>query len=457
MGTASFVLYPRKRGKHMDSLRELAARMPAMPGHVLAGVSGGADSVALLLMLLERGCRLTAVHVNHGLRGVESDGDEDFVRTLCRKQAVPLLCYRAHPPEHPGEDWARRARYGFFREAMAQSGAEAIALAHHRDDQAETLLMHLMRGAGLTGLTAMAEDSVADGMRILRPLLTMTRSELQAALRAAGQPWREDASNRDSRYLRNAVRQELLPLMERLSPGCGGRLAATASLLREDDAALETLCAGFLHRRPGRALLLRDLAEQPEGLRRRILRAWWQREADQGRDERSLSLQQTAALTSLTAGGAGEKCNLPGGWQGYRGWTHLHLVSPVPPPPPPETSMALPGAKLGAFALEETEPCPSDGRVTQAIPRAMITGCVLRTRRQGDWIRPYGSGGRQSLQDYFVNRKVDAPFRERVPLMCRGSEVLLAGGVGAGSVPPLEEQKDSVCLRWRGDMPWLAR
>ena len=87
----------------------------------------------------------------------------------------------------------------------------------------------------------------------------------------------------------------------------------------------------------------------------------------------------------------------------------------------------------------------------------MLTGCVLRTRHQGDWIRPYGSGGRQSLQDYFVNRKVDAPFRDRVPLLCRGSEVLLAGGVGAGGVPPMEEHKDSVWLRWRGNMPWLAR
>ena len=104
-----------------------------------------------------------------------------------------------------------------------------------------------------------------------------------------------------------------------------------------------------------------------------------------------------------------------------------------------------------------TRPSLRHGRVTQAIPRAMLEGCVLRTRRQGDWIRPYGSSGRQSLQDYFVNRKVDAPFRDRVPLLCRGSEVLLAGGVGAGGVPPVEDQKDSVWLRWRGNMPWLAR
>ena len=441
----------------MDSLRKLAARMPAMPGHVLAGVSGGADSVALMLMLLARGCRVTAVHVNHGLRGAASDGDEAFVRALCCERNVPLLCYRAQPPEHPGEDWARRARYGFFREAMAQSGAEALTLAHHRDDQAETLLLHLMRGAGLTGLTAMAEDAVVDGMRILRPLLGMTRAELQAALQDAGQPWREDDSNRDTRYLRNAVRHELLPLMERLSPGCGGRMAATAALLREEDTVLDALCGGFLEKHPCRELPLARLLEQPEGLRKRILRAWWQREAGEDWEERCLSLPQTAALTSLMEGRAGGTCNLPGGWRGYRGWSHLHLKPPLQSERLTETPMSLPGAALGAFSLEETSPAASDGRVTQVLPRAMLEGCVLRTRRQGDWIRPYGNRGRQSLQDYFVNRKVDAPFRERVPLLCRGSEVLLAGGVGAGGVPPMDEQKNSVYLRWRGNMPWLVR
>ncbi|MGN0779214.1 MAG: tRNA lysidine(34) synthetase TilS [Aristaeellaceae bacterium] len=438
----------------MDSMRILAARLPEMPGHVLAGVSGGADSVALLLMLLAKGCRVTAVHVNHGLRCAESDADEAFVRALCRDRNVPLLCFRASPPEHPGEDWARAVRYGFFREAMAQSQADALVLAHHRDDQAETLLLHLLRGAGLTGLTAMAADTTVEGMRILRPLLDVSRAELQSALLAAGQPWREDSSNQDSRYLRNAVRHELLPLMERLAPGCGGRLAATATLLREDEATLRALSEAFLLRHPGPELPLSALTEQPEGLRARILRSWWQREAGAGRDERSLSRAQTASLAALMAGRAGEKCNLPGDWQGYRGWTHLHLTGPGKAAPPAETPVVLPRTVLGDITLEAAPPGSSDGCLAQTLPRAMLAGTVLRTRRPGDWLRPYGSGGRQSLQDYFVNRHVDAPFRERVPLLCRGSEVLLAAGVGAGDIPPEEEQCAPVRLHWLGGMPW---
>ena len=158
-------------------------KLQNLPQRLLVGLSGGADSVALLLLLMDAGKQITAVHVNHGLRGDASDGDEAFVRALCEKHQVPLLTYRADPPDNPGENWAREARYGFFREAMAKTGAEALVLAHHRDDQAETLLLHLLRGAGLTGLTGMSPDTTADGLRIIRPLLGYSRAELRAYLK----------------------------------------------------------------------------------------------------------------------------------------------------------------------------------------------------------------------------------------------------------------------------------
>ena len=170
----------------MQRLNDLAEKMPALPRCAAVGVSGGADSVALLHLLLVRGCEVQAVHVNHGLRGAASDGDEAFVRALCSSLHVPLITFRLEPPENPGEDWARKERYRCFREAMARTGAQALALAHHRDDQAETLLLHLMRGAGLTGLTGMAAEMDLDGMRVLRPLLGFTRQELRDALTEAG-------------------------------------------------------------------------------------------------------------------------------------------------------------------------------------------------------------------------------------------------------------------------------
>jgi len=185
-------------------------------------------------------------------------------------------------------------------------------------------------------------------------------------------------------------------------------------------------------------------------LQRRILRGWWRRQSGGGFQERSLTLTQTEALTALVGAAASARCNLPGGWTAQAGWTHLHLISPEAVQPLVETPLeACPLVEIIGAAGET-----GDGRTSQAIPQSALTGLVVRSRRAGDWIRPFGSSGRQSLQDYLVNRRVDAPFRDRVPLLCRGSEVLLAGGVGAGDIPRLNTNEDSVLLKWMTDFPW---
>ena len=420
-----------------------------LPERLLIGLSGGADSVALLLLLKEAGKQITAIHVNHGLRGNASDGDEAFVRTLCAENHVPLLCYRASPPEKPGEAWAREVRYGFFREAVETSGADALVLAHHRDDQAETLLLHLLRGAGLTGLTGMASDAVVDGLRIIRPLLAYSRAELRAYLNEKNQPWREDASNGDARYLRNALRKDVLPLLEQLAPGAAARIANTASLLAEDEAVLLALTEDFLASHPGAALPLEALRNQPIGLQKRILRAWWQREAAPT-GERSLSARQTEELLSLVEGHVSARCNLPECWAGLRGWTHLHLTHPLRG----RSVQERPAAESPLLEVLPYTGDHGDGQGCQAIPSAWLRECTIRSRQSGDFIRPFGLDGKQSLQDYFVNRRVDAAFRDRVPLLCRGSEVLLAGGVGAGRIPRCDEMDEPVLLRWKEGFPW---
>ena len=432
----------------------MTVRWPGdMPMKLLVGLSGGADSVALLLLLLERGGVIGAVHVNHGLRGEASDGDEAFVCSLCAEKGVPLWVYRASPPEgkHPGEDWARQARYGFFRQAMRASGADAIALAHHLDDQAETLLMRLMRGAGLTGLTGMAADIEIDGLRVVRPLLGVSGRELRAMLRERGQAWREDATNRDPRYLRNALRLEVLPLIERHAPGASERIAETASLLREDEEALRWVTDDFLKAHgDDRCLPLRVLTGLPEGLRKRVLRAWWEREGLP-----PLERRHTDALTSLLNAPAGSRRGLPHDWHAVKGWTHLHLL----PPGPVDEPMPVPaanGASLCGIALivEPSDGTVGDGQASQLIPADFLTGLTLRTWRPGDWISPFGMTGRKSMQDYFTDRHVDSPFRRRMPLICRGDEVLLCCGVGAGNIPAMKDTK-GVTLRWTGSMPWL--
>lgn len=420
-----------------------------MPSQVLLGLSGGADSVALLLLLLDAGVQVCAVHVNHGLRGEESDADEAFVRKLCGEKNVPLLTYRARPPENPGEGWAREARYGFFHKAMEETGIFYLMLAHHQDDQAETLLLHLLRGTGMAGLTGMSERTVVDGLYIRRPLLRFSRAELRAYLNEKGQPWREDSSNSDSRYLRNALRQSILPQLEALAPGVSARMAATAVILQEEDAALDLFTEEFLEDYPGKELPLAELEGIPDGLQKRILRAWWERAAAP-QEERSLSFSQTQLLHSMLHAPVSCGCNLPGEWRGRRGWTHLHLV-------PPTERVCIPEMPAEQCPLIEIAPCdgfPGDGASCQVIPREWLAECTVRSRRRGDYIRPFGAKGKQSLQDYFVNRRIDTPFRDRVPLLCRDSEVLLAGGVGAGNIPRMNEIQDAVLLRWRENFPW---
>ena len=332
---------------------------------------------------------------------------------------------------------------------MQASGADALVLAHHRDDQAETLLLHLMRGAGLNGLCGMSPDTTVDGMRILRPLLAYSREELRAYLTQRGQTWREDASNADTRYMRNAVRTELLPLMERLAPGAAERIAAGCGILAEDEAALSQWTADFLAAHPGAALPLEALRGQLPGLQKRILRAWWERTAAPV-SERSLSAAQTETLHALVDAPASARCNLPGGWYGQTGWTHIHLV-PHSAEAGVEEMPALgsPLLQVGAYAGH-----PGDGLDSQAFPESWLRDCTVRSRRPGDYIRPFGSTGSQSLQDYLVNRRIDAPFRDRVPMLCRGSEVLLAGGVGAGGIPRANEIDDPVLVRWKASFPW---
>ena len=261
--------------------------------------------------------------------------------------------------------------------------------------------------------------------------------------------WREDASNGDDRYLRNALRLQVLPVLEQLAPGAAARMANAADLLREDETALNALAQDFLADYPGPALPLEALREYPEGLQKRILRAWWEVCGPDGA-ERSLSAAQTDSLAALLDAPASSRCNLPKGWHGQRGWTHIHLVSPQDMPGIPE----MPAASCPMLTAEPFTGETGDGQGSQAIPRAWLAECTVRSRQTGDFIRPFGTSGSQSLQDYFVNRRIDAACRDRVPLLCRGSEVLLTGGVGAGSIPYTNDMQEPVLIRWKEHFPW---
>src|SRR5438874_6705399 len=219
------------------------------PGdRVGVAVSGGADSVALFLLLLELreklGMVLSVVHFNHKLRGKASDADEQFVANLGAKYGLELHCASADVAKKAKkeranlEDAARRARYEYFRSLVDSGACHRIAVDHSADDQAETVLAHILRGTGLAGLGGI--HPVAHP--VFRPLLTIRRAELRAYLRRKKQSWREDVTNRDTKRMRARIRKKLLPLLQKqFQPAIVEHLATLAELAREDEAFLDDL------------------------------------------------------------------------------------------------------------------------------------------------------------------------------------------------------------------------
>lgn len=283
------VALPRER-LH-PSVLAWAEAQPANARWAIA-LSGGADSVALLLLLwahwTERRERLVALHFDHRLRGRASTGDARFCAGLCRALGVPLVNARweDRPPLRAGtvvpEAAARSARIGFFTTELRRRRVAALFLGHHRDDVAETVLMRLARGSGTGGLAAPRPVHIhatpAAGRVHLRPLLTLDKSALVAALREAGASWREDASNTSGAHLRNRVRADLIPAW-RVAAAEPGRdalagLALSRDLLEEDDDALTAWAVRITRIDARGALALAPVRGVPRAVLRRVLHRW---------------------------------------------------------------------------------------------------------------------------------------------------------------------------------------
>jgi tRNA(Ile)-lysidine synthase len=254
------------------------------PGDTLiVGLSGGADSTALLDLLANlpgMPLHLIAAHLNHCLRGAESDSDEIFCRQLSEKYRIPFESRRvdvktlADKNSLNLEDAGRLTRIAFFDELLNARKAQAVVLAHHADDQAETVLMRLLRGSGMTGLAGI---SYRNDRGYVRPLLGITRSEIETYLIERNLVWREDSSNRDITFLRNRIRHELLPLLEQYNPSVRKQLATTATILSAENDLLDKLARQAASEicktsQYGITCCIKSLKSQSPALQRRLIR-----------------------------------------------------------------------------------------------------------------------------------------------------------------------------------------
>ena len=427
------------------------------------GLSGGADSVALLRALQARsgelGLVLSAAHMHHGLRGEEADGDLEFSRQLAAELGLPFHEARVDvaaaakaaagnedEPDKPNkpdkaresiEEAARRLRYGWFRQLMAAGEVEAVATAHTRDDQAESVLGKFLRGAWTEGLSGIHPILESPEGRILRPLLAATRAEVEAYLRQLGQGWREDSSNRDLVYTRNRLRHELLPLLEGWNPQLREHLAQMAILARDEEAWAQTQVAALAQQilMPGRpvrgggraggqggglgerlAIEVARLAEQPVAMQRRLLRYAAERLGA------ALDFASTEALRTLAlTGHAGQKRELAQGLRGERSHRELQLglAAGGGAKAAQEYPLAIPGEMIA----------PDFGIRVQVEAAACGQTALLRNWRPGDRVRVRYSSAPRKVKEVLERLRVTGSSRTLWPVLEVGGRIVWMRGV----------------------------
>jgi tRNA(Ile)-lysidine synthase len=413
------------------------------------GVSGGADSLALLALLLAhwpgQGPRLRVLHFNHALRGAESDADADAVRAQAAALGLAFAGERWETrPPRSGEDEARRARWDFFARALHDAPAAALFLGHNLEDLAETQLMRLARGASAAGLAAPRPVRPwQDRHQVLRPLLTVSRERLREALAQVGISWREDASNATDHHLRNRIRHHVLPAWQSAAgPAALEGAALTRDLLEEDDACLAWCVAQLGIDLSGETIDVRPLQGKPTALWRRVLRQWppLGSLARAGFDQVLAAAQ--AGVGRVSAGNRVVEAR-PG---------TLQLLAPDVTPSPwgpvllvTPGSIELPGgARLSAASHPEAARAFLQARALNEIdPRAEAWLAVepgpfhVRGWQPGDRYRPLGAPGSAKLQDLFINRKIPPGERHLLPVVCAADGRIL----WVPGLPPAEDSK----------------
>ncbi len=438
------------------------------------GLSGGADSVALLCALVERsrelGLVLHAAHLHHGLRGAEADADLEFCRDLAARLGLPFHEARVDTAaearrnsrltEGEGEEnsasdsiegTARRLRYRWFRQLLTEIPLDAVATAHTLDDQAETVLAKFLRGAWTQGLSGIHRrlEGPEGGDAIIRPLLQSTRAEVEAFLNARNQPWREDSTNRHLTFTRNRIRHELLPQLTTWNPQLRDHLTQMAELARDEEAwwqsevarvAGEVILRGRPVRGGGRAttaaegiaLDLARLMAEPIAVQRRLLRY------AAGQLETAPDFTATEALRSLAQSGrAGQKLELAQGLRADR--THREIRLSRGPGhsaaghalKPEQYECVIPGeVSAPAFGCRIRIDV-ADRAVLADSPNGAGRRAVLRSWRPGDRVHLRYSSGLRKVKEVLERMKVTGEDRTRWPVLEVVSEV---AGEGSGRI-----------------------
>jgi tRNA(Ile)-lysidine synthase len=420
------------------------------PGdRVLVAVSGGPDSVCLLAVLQafanDLDLTLHIAHLDHMFRGKESADEALFVSELAKRSGIPATIEKFDVPAYclerglSPQEGAREVRYDFLQRAAKTAGASLIATGHTANDQAETFLMRLMRGAGASGLSAIPPARE----NIIRPLIEATRGDVMKYLNEMDLAFVTDSSNAKPVYTRNRIRMEVLPVLQRFNPRIVATLAAEAGQLREEDEAVEGYCAtlsdSILVQKENAVFVKRnEFNTLPPAFRRRLLKKASDRA---GMESSGLSrIQIDEAIAFMAIAQTGRTMDLPPGLVIGREYDRF-VISAQSGTKDFSRVISIPGVTVIPELRMEIETMVADqfpeerediNYVWQALFDYDKIGPILtlRNRHPGDWFCPTGMGGkRKKIQDYFVDEKVPRRKRDLVPLLCSGEDILWVVGL----------------------------
>ena len=453
--------------KVRDYMRE--HEMTAPGDAVIVALSGGADSVCLLTVLKQLATPeflLRAVHVHHGIRGAEADRDEAFAQKLCESLSVPLCVAYCHVPAYAAEqglseeEAGRILRYqvlekeaGKWEQELPAGSRVKIALAHHRDDNAETILHHLLRGSGLTVLAGIRP---VQGRRI-RPLLCVGREEIRAYLEAGHISWCEDSTNQSPDYTRNRIRSQVLPLLKTaVNEQAEEHILQAGQIIGQADAYLrqqaeeiwqEAVCG----REEGLvAIPLTAFARQPEILKTYLIRHMLDQLHPGWKD---IGSRHFTAIAELAGKPVGSRLDLPGGLMARTGYETLEIVRKTEREVSVKTESGADGEIHGRQTVPELHMTVFSRQKDQEIPKNQYTkwfdydkikGTLsVRTRRTGDYlILP--SGGSKTIARYMIDEKIPKEKREQILLLAEGSHVLWVVGFRISEYYKIEEHTENI-------------
>ena len=441
---------------------------------VLVAVSGGPDSVALLHVLCdlrgELGLQLEVAHLHHGIRGEEAHTDARFVANMANDLGLPFHLKEINLPQMKSkagkgnlEGLARKERYRFFADVARERGIPKVATAHTQDDQAETFLMWMLRGAGRKGLGGIspirllgaADEIPSSRLAIIRPLLDVPKAEILEFLKKKRITYRLDRSNQDPAFLRNWIRLNLIPqLKERIDQNLPSRLAQQAELIRDEESFLEGLGQAELNKlRTSQGIDRHAFLTQERAMQRKILRLW----VRENRGHlRGLDSDHVEQMTRLAAQGPPQgRLSIPGGWEMVKEYDTLRLTRRFSNSKRLCYSYELRiGTELNiheaGFTIESRQLLPPFPKLPDNFMEALFdlvylpTPLTVRNFRHGDRFQPLGMTGHKKVKELFIEKKVPLSLRATLPLLSTGDEVLWIPGYGRSEVGKITPETKAI-------------